>query len=110
MDIIDNIKKIRAEKGLNQLDIALAIGCSDSNWSKIENGKQLLKVNQLSKIADALGVSVVDLITYPKKFVDSSTIENYERISVTFEISPDKRDVLLKLVTGNDNIKISSNT
>lgn len=106
MNVIENIKKIRLEKGVTQLDIALALDFKESNWNKIENGKQFLKVNHLAKIADVLGVEVIDLFTYPKKYVDSSTIENYERISVTFEISPDKRDVLLKLVTGNDNIKI----
>jgi transcriptional regulator with XRE-family HTH domain len=106
MNVIENIKKIRQEKGLTQLDIALALDFDQSNWNKIENGSQQLKVNHLEKIAQVLGVEVIDLFTYPKKYVDSSTIENYERISVTFEISPDKRDVLLKLVTGNDNIKI----
>lgn len=100
MDIVDNIKKIRKEKGLNQDDIAKALGNDPSNWNKIEKGVQQLKVNQLEKIASVLGVQVVDIITYPKKYVDSETVENYERISVTFEISPDKRDVLLKLVTG----------
>lgn len=101
MDIIENIKKIRQEKGLTQLDIAAALDFDQSNWNKIEKGVQQLKVNQLEKIANVLGVQVIDLFTYPKKYVDSSTIENYERISVTFEISPDKRDVLLKLVRGS---------
>lgn len=106
MNVIENIKKIRQEKGLTQLDIALALEFDQSNWNKIENGLQQLKVNHLEKIAQVLGVEVIDLFTYPKKYVDSSTIENYERISVTFEISPDKRDDLLKLVTGNNNLKL----
>lgn len=106
MNVIENIKKIRLEKGVTQLDIALALDFKESNWNKIENGKQFLKVNHLAKIADVLGVSVVDLFTYPKKYVDSSIIQKPERISVTFEVSPDKRDILLKLVTDNDNIKL----
>lgn len=106
MNVIENIKKIRQEKGLTQLDIAIALDFDQSNWNKIEKGTQQLKVNQLEKIAKLFGLEVIDLFTYPKKYVDSSTIENFERISVTFEISPDKRDVLLKLVTGNDNLKL----
>jgi transcriptional regulator with XRE-family HTH domain len=99
MNIIDNIVKIRKEKGISQENIAFAINCDASNWNKIENGKQQLRVNQLAKIAEILKVDVIYLFTYPKTFVDASTIENYEKISVTFEVSPDKRDILLNLVT-----------
>jgi len=99
MNVIDNIIKIRKEKGVNQEDIALAIGCDASNWNKIENGKQELKVKHLAKIAEILKVEVIYLFTYPNTYVDASTIENSEKISVIFEVSPDKRDVLLNLVT-----------
>lgn len=104
MNIIENIREIRQEKGISQEDIATQLGFDQSNWNKIENGKQQLKVNQLEKIASVLGVELIYLFTYPKIYVDSSTLKNYERISVTFEISPDKRDVLLKLVTGENAI------
>jgi transcriptional regulator with XRE-family HTH domain len=99
MNVIDNIIKIRKEKGVSQEDIANAINCDASNWNKIENGKQQLKVNHLAKIAEILRVDVIYLFTYPKTYVDKSTIESCEKISVTFEISPDKRDLLLNLVT-----------
>jgi len=98
MKVIDNIVKIRKEKGISQEDISRAINCDASNWNKIENGKQQLKVNHLAKIADILNVDITYLFTYPKKYVDASTIDNSERISVTFEVSPDKRDFLLGLV------------
>jgi len=99
MKVLENIIKIRNEKRLSQEVIGDALGFSASNWSKIENGKQELKVDHLEKIAHTLGVDVIYLFTYPDKYVNSSTIENYERISVTFEVSPDKRDILLNLVT-----------
>ena len=99
MNVIDNIIKIRKEKGISQENIAFAIHCDASNWNKIENGKQQLKVNQLAKIAEVLKVDLLYLFTYPKIYVDKDTIENYEKISVTFEVSPDKRDILLNLVT-----------
>jgi len=103
MNVIDNIIKIRKEKGISQEDIALAIHCDASNWNKIENGRQQLKVNLLAKIADVLKVDVIYLFTYPKTYVDASTFENNEKISVTFEVSPDKRDILLNLVAKQGN-------
>jgi len=99
MNVIDNIVKIRKEKGISQENIAFAINCDASNWNKIENGKQQLKVNHLAKIAEILKVDVTYLFTYPKTYVDASSIENCERVSVTFEVSPDKRDLLLDLIT-----------
>jgi len=99
MNVIDNIVKIRKEKGISQENIASAIDCDASNWNKIEKGKQQLKVNHLEKIAEVLKVDLLYLFTYPKIYVDSSSIENYEKISVTFEVSPEKRDILLNLIT-----------
>jgi len=99
MNVIDNIIKIRKEKGISQEYIAFAINCDASNWNKIENGKQQLKVNHLAKIAEILKVDLLYLFTYPKTYVDRDTFENYEKISVTFEVSPDKRDILLNLIT-----------
>jgi len=99
MDIIRNIKNIRLEKGVNQEVIANELGFDIANWSRIENGKQELKVGQLEKIAKVLQVEVIDLFTYPKKYVDKDEVGSAERISITFEVSPDKRDILLNLVT-----------
>ena len=46
-------------------------------------------------------MEVADIFTYPKKYVDSETVVgNADKVSVTFEISADKREHLLKLVMG----------
>src|SRR5690554_6885866 len=100
MDVVKNIIEIRKQKGVNQEVIADVLNVDISTISKIENGSRKLKVDELSKIAECLRVRVIDLFTYPKVYVDKDSIENSERISVTFEVSPDKREHLLKLVTG----------
>ena len=102
MNVVQNIKEIRLQKGINQDLIADALNFDIANWSRIENGKQELKVDHLEKIANVLNVSVIDLFTYPEVYVNRKSIEEAERISVTFEVSPDKRDILLSLVTKKD--------
>lgn len=99
MKVVQNIKEIRLKKGINQELIADALNFDIANWSRIENGKQELKVDHLEKVAKVLGVEVIDLFTYPEVYVNKNTLEQAERISVTFEVSPDKRDILLSLVT-----------
>lgn len=98
MEILKNIKSIRIEKGINQENVAEALSCDVTNYSKIESGKQHLRVSQLEKIAECLSVNIIDIFTYPKVFVDKDSIKNNERIAVTFEVSPDKKDILLNLV------------
>ena len=101
MNVVQNIKEIRTAKGINQDVIAEALSVDIAVISKIENGKRELKVNELSKIAKCLGVDILYLFTYPKVFVDKESLPpNNDKISVTFEISPDKREHLLKLITG----------
>ena len=101
MNVVQNIKEIRTAKGINQDVIAEALSVDIAVISKIENGKRELKVNELSKSANCLGVDILYLFTYPKVFVDKESLPpNNDKISVTFEISPDKREHLLKLITG----------
>lgn len=102
--VVENIKAMRLEKGINQEVIADALNFEIANWSRIENGKQELRVSQLEKIANVLHCEVIDLFTYPEKYVKKGENEG-ERISVTFEVSPDKRDMLLKLVTKPNELK-----
>ena len=97
--ILKNIKEIREKLEYSQEYVANQIGMAQNSYGLIENGKRGLDYDKLEQIAIVLNHSVLDIITYPKKYVDSSTIENYEKISVTFEVSPDKRDILLNLVT-----------
>lgn len=97
MNVIQNIKKLRIEKNINQDVIAMALGFDVSNWNKIENGKQQLKVNQLEKIAQVLGVRVIDLFTYPEVYVNPSSLKN-EHISITFDVPIENKAALLRMI------------
>ena len=107
MDIIKNIREIRAQKGFNQTVIAEALHVDTAVVSNIENGKRELKVSELEKIAIALRTSVLDLITYPKTYVEATSIvpEPVEAI-LQIRLRKDKREQVLKLVFGENNLEI----
>lgn len=107
MNVANNIKEIRLQKSINQQVIADALDVDVAVISNIENGKRDLKVKDLEKISNALGVSVIDLITYPKKFVEvvSNEDEPVEAI-LQIKLKKDKKDQVLKLVFGENNIEI----
>ena len=67
--ISENIKRIRKEKNITQLDLALTIGHkSMSTIGKIEAGLEdkHYNVEQLYKIAKALDVQICDFFTSSK--------------------------------------------
>lgn len=99
--ILDNIIMIRKNKGFSQEYIASLVGLKQAGYSLIESGQRGIDCDLLLQIAKSLDVSVIDIITYPAKWVPVELSEG-ERVSVTFEISPDKRDLLLKLVTNKE--------
>lgn len=61
-DLGARIKQARARRGLTQKQLARAIDTSDSTISKIESGLRAVKSVELADIADALGVSMRDLL------------------------------------------------
>ena len=57
-----NIKKIRTKKGMSQGDICRALDMDRGYMSAIENGKKNITIQQLERLAHALGVSVDKLL------------------------------------------------
>lgn len=57
-----NIKKIRGRKGMSQGDICRSLDMDRGYMSAIENGKKNITIQQLERLAQALGVSVDKLL------------------------------------------------
>ena len=57
-----NIKRIRLKKRMSQGDICRAIDMDRSYMSAIENGKKNITIAVLEKLANALDVSVGELL------------------------------------------------
>ena len=52
-----NIKKIRTRKRMSQGDVCRALDMDRGYMSAIENGKKNITIQQLERLAQALGVS-----------------------------------------------------
>lgn len=57
----DNITRIIEQKGLKQVYVAKKVGLTGQQLTDMLNGRRLIKVSDLLKISDVLGVSVDDL-------------------------------------------------
>ena len=107
MNAIENIRLIRVEKGIPQKKIADALNVDISVISNIETGKRELKVSELEIIAKSLEVSVIDLFTYPEKYVSINNINNDDiSATLTIQLRKEKKDQVLRLVFGDNNLEI----
>jgi transcriptional regulator with XRE-family HTH domain len=59
----NNIRRLRKEKGLRQIDLAVAVGIDSSYLSEIENKKRNPTILLLDNIATVLEVSLVELLS-----------------------------------------------
>lgn len=107
MNVVKNIIEIRKKKGISQEVIADALSIDASAVSNIEKGKRELRVNELAKIAEALSVDVLYLLTYPDVYVRKSQ-EPGEPVEAVLQIKlrSDKKDQVLRLVFGENNLEI----
>ena len=57
-----NLQDLRAEAGLTQKELAIRVGCAQSEISRIEHGERSISVARLQQIAEALRVPVSALL------------------------------------------------
>lgn len=62
LQIANNIREKRDKKGFSQEFMAIKLGMSQNNYSKIELGKIDLTIGRLSQICEILEVEMSDLI------------------------------------------------
>lgn len=69
IDLKENIKEIIKKCGKTQAGVASKLGINQGSLSERISKNGGIKFETLSSIADILGVPVIDIITYPDKYV-----------------------------------------
>lgn len=62
-NIGNNIRTIRKQQHLTQIDLAVIVGIDRAYLSEIENGRTNITINLLYAIADALNTPIVQLLS-----------------------------------------------
>lgn len=60
--VAERIRNVRREHGRGQTWLAAQIGVPASSWSRAENGKRRIDVDELVRVAEALDVPVAYLL------------------------------------------------
>lgn len=74
-----NVRRIRRDKGLRQVDLAKRAGVSQAAISLLEQQKAGASIGMLASISEALGVGFADLLAEPPA-VDAAEAERLARI------------------------------
>lgn len=105
--VATNILKILKDRDLKQAFIARKMEITESQVSKKLSGNAQISLDDLSKFAHALSLKEIDIITYPDIFTkkEESDSEPVEAI-LQIRLQKDKKDQVLRLVFGDNNIEI----
>ena len=108
MKIGENIRAIREKKSLTQAVIAEALGLDGAVVSNIETGKREVKISELEIISNCLGVSLIDLVTYPDKYAKVTSERESEPVEAILQIrlTEKKRDQVLNIVLGQKGVEL----
>ena len=98
--ILENIDTIRRNRGYSQEYPAMQIGMKQAGFSLIMSGERELKYNTLLQIANALQMSVIDVITFPDKYVMAKGNGTSTEAVLQIKLDSDKKDQILNIVFG----------
>lgn len=101
-EILKNIDAIRRNKGYSQEYLANQIGMKQAGLSLIMSGERELKYNTLLQIANALQESVIDVITYPEKYVPCRGNDISTETILQIKLDNEKKEQVLKIVFGEE--------
>ena len=101
MTLADNIKAIRAEKGLKQIEVADHIGVDKSAYSKIEKGQRNITVVELQKMAALFNISMDDIVNFEGKIPQEVTLEDkttVEQINLIQQLDDEDRKTVFSII------------
>jgi len=108
-DILENIRNLRTEQGYSQSWMGKQLGLTQNGYSLIESGKIRLPYKVLNQIAIIFGMDVINLITYPEKWAPVGLTQSEDegaKVILQIELKREKKDQVMKLVFGDNNIEI----
>lgn len=113
MNVIDNIFKIMAQKGVKQRTLADAMGIDESQISVMKKGNRDLRISEIENIASCLGISITDLFTWPERYVpeQSAGEKSLTTPKVILQLELEDSDVkadVIKLAFGDRVLEIKN--
>lgn len=102
-----SVAKLMADKDLTREAMGDIVGVDGSHFGRILNEKGNFTLEHLEKIADYCGLRAIDIFTYPDIYEKPGAKEQEPaEVLVQLRLTKEKKDQVLKLVFGENNIEI----
>jgi transcriptional regulator with XRE-family HTH domain len=101
MSLSDNIKAIREEKNLKQIEVATHIGVDKSAYSKIEKGMRSITVDELQKMAQLFNLTTDQILNYDGNIPKEITIEDktaVEQMRLIGQLEEEDKQTIFRLI------------
>jgi len=101
MNIENNIKAIREEKNLKQIEVASYIGVDKSAYSKIEKGQRALTVEELQKMAHLFEMTTDQIINYDGKIPQEVVLEEMpetEQMKLIQQLDEEDKETVFRII------------
>lgn len=101
MNIADNLKVYREQKGLLQKEVANAVGVHPSNYSKMEKGERDVSIEVADKLAKYFGITLDELVHMTDKVPTEVTIVDKsvsERINLIQQLEEEDKSALFRII------------
>lgn len=105
------IREIRESRNLSTYEMAKLMNISQPSYYRFENGNSKIDLDRLEVFARVMGMSVVDVLMYPERYINVRDIPNemkvYEPdVMIQLKVRGDKRDAVLSAVLGEENVAL----
>jgi transcriptional regulator with XRE-family HTH domain len=105
------IKELRDRAGFSQEEIAAKMEISQSAYARFELSKTKIDLKRLESFAGQLNMSLMDVITYPERYVNMRDIGKelniYEPdVVIQIKVRGNKRENVLKAVFEDNELEI----
>ena len=101
MNIGENIKKLREQKGLQQKQLALDVNIPYTSYNKIETGSRDVTIEELDKIARYFGIAIDEIVHLDDQIPAEVSIEDkagFEQVALINQLDDDDKTTVFKII------------
>jgi transcriptional regulator with XRE-family HTH domain len=101
ISLAENIKTIREENNLKQIEVATHIGVDKSAYNEIEKGLRALTAEELQKMSQIFNMTTDQIINYDGKIPTEVVIEDktaVEQMRLIQQLEEDDKQTIFKLI------------
>ena len=111
--ILENIRILRESKEYSQECMAELLHITQSAYARFERGATKTDLKTVSLVAQVLGMNLIDVITYPEKYVNikdisKENVTSEPEVILQIKVTGDKKDQILKTAFENSGVEIYS--